>query len=443
MSKKSRKERHASLKSQRIETLRVLRSERGNTVPEVLVLENDVRVQNDVLPTADHENVEVDTRSPQPLESGPARHNRCDDKVPWARLKLFTLQRNFTHAVEAARCVEEHDGNASDPYFTALLKSVRGSVPVPSHWHMLSEFLSKQADRDSASGVVPADIEATDIRELRASKDPKTFLNMNRIAFVRCFSVGTPLVTKTFGVRLTEPGDVFEEGRWYPKSEGALTLLGKDLREALGLKSTSAPPPWLYAMQHMKRLPPAFPFVRVPGMNAPIPEGAHWGGGEGMWGHAPRTENGSPSFPGVMGELRGGGYHANPCWQPWGSVSPPSKPSQGLSQELSSIPAPPAPLPAVAPPKVTQVSSSAAAPFIPTAFQMPMTTQQRVGPVREMEYTKTNDVVTGGLVAQGGVLLPRAPTSLISSKTVQQPSASSTTTPMTTQPPRQPPSTKF
>jgi splicing factor 3B subunit 2 len=404
--KKARKERDASLKLQRCEVLRTL--QRPQETP-VLVLESDVRDRTEVVMQETSEEVEVTPRQfdDHVVTSTP----RVSQKVQWSQLKLRSLEQSNTHAVEASRRVEEHDGNGQDPYFTALLKSVRGSVPVPSHWHMLSEFLSKQADRD-ATRVVPVDIEATEIRELRASKDPKTFLNMNRIAFVRCFSVGTPLATKMFSVRLTGSGDVFEEGRWYPRSECQPAQLSKELRDALGLKAPTSPAPWLYAMQHMKRLPPAFPFLKVAGVNAPIPEGAQWGGGEGMWGHAPRNDNGSPSFPGVMGEARGPHHSGVP--QPWGSVALPAlKGTSSTNVETvvaASVPPSLHKLPAPQPP------SAPPAPYIPSlSFQMPMTAQQRAGPVREVEYTKTSDVLTGGLVAQGGMLssVPRAPTGLI------------------------------
>ncbi|CUG88364.1 unnamed protein product [Bodo saltans] len=408
--KKARKERDAMLKLQRCEALRTLQHPRESAV---LVLESDINDRIDIVATRDtSDQVEVAQRNDVDVAFAPPPQ-RAAQKIRWAQLKLRAIEQLNTHAVEASRRIEEHDGNGQDPHFTALMKSIRGSIAVPSHWHMLSEFLSKQADRDSTS-IVPVDIEATEIREIRASKDPKTFQNMNRIAFVRCFSVGTPLATKMFSVRLTESGDVFEEGRWYPKSDYQPTHLSKDLRDALGLKAPTSPAPWLYAMQHMKRLPPAFPFLKVAGVNAPIPEGAQWGGGEGMWGHAPRNDNGSPAFPGVMGEVRIAHQSAVP--QPWGSIAPPIV--KVAARETTPAVAPPESVATTGAPPSQKVPAPAPvpAPYYPSmAFQMPTTTQQRVGPVREMEYTKTSDILTGGLVAQGGLLssVPRAPTGLM------------------------------
>lgn len=409
--KKARKERDAALKAQRGELLRMIHRAKETTTH---VLERDARQNQEVDVAASNEEVEVSSRASEDLV---VPVQRTSEKVMWSKLKLRALGQANTLAIDAATSIEEHDGNAQDPNFTSLMKSIRGGVSVPSHWHMLSEFLSKQADRDAATRVVPSDIEATDIRELRASKDPKVFLNMNRIAFVRCFTVGTPLATKSFCVRLTESGDVFEEGRWYPKSVAQPTQLSKELRDALGMRSGTSPAPWLYAMQHMKRLPPAFPFARVAGVNAPIPEGAQWGGGEGLWGHAPRNDNGSPSFPGVMGDLRGAS-HGN-GWLPWGSI-PPAQTSKATGASSDAVMA------ATSQPATVSTHKSqpatTAAPYMPLApFQMPTTAQQRAGPVREMEYTKASDVVTGGLVAQGGVLLPRAPLGLTNT-TAQKPS---------------------
>ena len=50
-----------------------------------------------------------------------------------------------------------------------------------------------------------------------------------------------------------------------------------------------APPPWLIHMQRWGP-PPAYPNLRIPGLNAPIPVGAQWGFHPGGWGKPPVDE---------------------------------------------------------------------------------------------------------------------------------------------------------
>ncbi len=48
-------------------------------------------------------------------------------------------------------------------------------------------------------------------------------------------------------------------------------VLSDEMRKALGMSDT-APPPWLINMQRYGP-PPSYPNLRVPGLNAPIPQG--------------------------------------------------------------------------------------------------------------------------------------------------------------------------
>ena len=63
-----------------------------------------------------------------------------------------------------------------------------------------------------------------------------------------------------------------------------------------------APPPWLVFMQKVGP-PPAYPGLRIPGLNAPIPRGARWGFHPGGWGQPPRDEFGRPLYGDVFGVL--------------------------------------------------------------------------------------------------------------------------------------------
>lgn len=69
---------------------------------------------------------------------------------------------------------------------------------------------------------------------------------------------------------------------WKNRKPGELS---DSLKSALGI-TADMPPPWLYAMQRYGP-PPSYPFLKIPGVNAPIPAGAEWGYHRGGWGCPP------------------------------------------------------------------------------------------------------------------------------------------------------------
>jgi hypothetical protein len=64
--------------------------------------------------------------------------------------------------------------------------------------------------------------------------------------------------------------------------------LSQELKDALGMPE-GAPPPWLINMQRYGP-PPSYPQLKIPGLNAPIPEGASFGYHAGGWGKPPVDE---------------------------------------------------------------------------------------------------------------------------------------------------------
>lgn len=241
--------------------------------------------------------------------------SRKHTKISWEKLKLAVLQRFGSDGLDV---VESSDGNTTDPLFTVAMKvQHRGSVAVPRHWDRLHPFLSNQADREKAA-VVPLRVQRLGVAQLRASKEKKKHQEVDHIAFMSCFLTGSPLQHHGFGMDqppylCSTVGDVFYEGKWMPPpalagtgtGEGGQLLPGElssTLRDALGLRDRHSPPPWLYAMQKLRRLPPAYPDLWIPGLNAPIPLGAQWGKGVGQWGEPPRGADQNFLFPGVMDE---------------------------------------------------------------------------------------------------------------------------------------------
>jgi len=60
------------------------------------------------------------------------------------------------------------------------------------------------------------------------------------------------------------------------------------------------PPPWLIAMQRYGP-PPSYPNLKIPGLNAPIPQGCSFGYHAGGWGKPPVDEYGRPLYGDVFG----------------------------------------------------------------------------------------------------------------------------------------------
>lgn len=77
--------------------------------------------------------------------------------------------------------------------------------------------------------------------------------------------------------------------------------LSEELKAALNMPPL-APPPWLINMQRYGP-PPSYPQLKIPGLNAPIPEGAQWGYHPGGWGKPPVDEYGRPLYGDVFGTM--------------------------------------------------------------------------------------------------------------------------------------------
>ncbi|CCW61737.1 unnamed protein product [Phytomonas sp. EM1] len=336
--------------------------------------------------------------------------SRKHHKMSWQALKLAVAAQ---YGPDASDMVEEHDGNAEDPFFTVLMKTQRRTVPVPNHWNTLRSFMSLQADREEAIDIIPPEIQALGVDKLRATKDKRA--NPDQIAFMTCFLTGTPLQLKTFGTHLSPFGDIFYEGKWIPKVKFEPGKLSERLRNALGM-TPNAPPPWLASMQEMRRLPPAYPQLRIPGLNAPIPPGAQWGRGHGQWGEPPRGEGNTFLFPGVMDEAVA---EEDPSGPRWGVVPP----LRRAAAEGTAPPAPAAsPSPSVARPPPSQPARPTAkvtltpTPFRPQAYVPP------VGPVAPTprpprEYVRVQDSAVGATVTVGYKMVPKSsPATLPGSK---------------------------
>ncbi|CAD2218249.1 splicing factor 3B subunit 2 [Angomonas deanei] len=316
--------------------------------------------------------------------------------MSWEELKLEITK---AYGPEAAELVSEHDGNAEDPFFTVEMKMIPRSVPVPHHWSRLRAFLSNQADREEASGIIPAEIAALGVDKLRASKDKKA--NPNQMAFVTCFLTGTPLKRKTFGVPMTEFGEVFYENKWIPHARYTPGEHSQRLRQALGLENGSSAHPRGCTVCRRCADCPRVPRLAYCRHERPYP--TRYAVGPRPVGEPPRASNNSFLFPGVMGETTS--TVSRPTF--WGAV--PELRQGGAAPAAPTTAAPPVapaakkqaapvPTPPVAPAVVVNPE-----PFIPASYR-PNT---HAAPIAPREYSKVQD--TGSGTVAGHKMVPEPP----------------------------------
>ena len=82
------------------------------------------------------------------------------------------------------------------------------------------------------------------------------------------------------------------------------------------------PPPWLVNMQRYGP-PPSYANLKIPGLNAPIPEGATYGYHAGGWGKPPVDEFGRPLYGDVFGTAESSSREQlaeGVSREPWGAM---------------------------------------------------------------------------------------------------------------------------
>ena len=243
-------------------------------------------------------------------------------KSTMSRKKLRELQRmsvpELKQLVQHPEVVEWADVASPDPRLLIHHKSYRNTVPVPSHWGHRREYLSHRRGMEKPPYELPSYIAETGIATLRNSvtsaESEKTLKAKTRervqpklgrmdIDYQRLHDAFFRFQTKP---PLTQYGETYFEG----KDGGSRARhrrpgdLSAELREALSIPPL-APLPWLIAMQRHGP-PPSYPHMRIPGLNAPIPEGAQWGFHPGGWGRPPIDESGKPIYGDVFGENQTG-----------------------------------------------------------------------------------------------------------------------------------------
>jgi splicing factor 3B subunit 2 len=441
--KKQRKERNAQLHA----SFETIAAAQEAAADEEYVESEDDEDANDVLhaslapgappPRIDSDDEEVDVNVVPAAASAQAtsRKRPRRTKFTLSDLKqqiLDTFDGPLAHRL--CGLADEHDGRAVDPLFTVWLKGLRGAVPVPPHWRKMSEFLSKQTDRESCTDIVPPEVEATDVQLLRQATKK---VPANMLKFFTCFLSGSPLLRKRFGCNLTKHGEVFRQGQWLPPKAYVPGAMSEQLRQALGLAGALAPPPWLRSMQALKKLPPAYSTLLVPGLNAPIPTGGHWGMAEGQWGEPVRQDaTGGLMFPQIMDDPA---EVAARLPVHWGDVPPRATAAVAAAaaaqpqQPVASRPTEPSALAPKAVPAYTGPPIVAPAFYPSDASALPYRPPAASGEsFYQGEYVRAADGAAPGILLAGSKLVPKLPAGKPSApaasvaQTYAQPSANPT-----------------
>jgi len=236
-----------------------------------------------------------------PVENVPKklshRQRRLASRVDVADLKA---------AAKRADLVEIHDTTAADPFLLVQLKAYRNTVPVPRHWSQKRKYLQGKRGVEKIPYLLPDFIRNTGIAELRqAALDRVEAQKLKAKQRERLrpkmgqLDVDYQVLHDAFFRYQSRPmlsghGELYYEGKEFePQTRDFVSgVLSENLRKALGMPE-NAPPPWLPQMQQYGP-PPSYPGLRVPGVNAPIPQGAKYGFHAGGWGRAPVDINGRP-----------------------------------------------------------------------------------------------------------------------------------------------------
>ena len=202
-----------------------------------------------------------------------------------SRMKVFDLKMK----VRRPDMVEAWDITAKDPLFLLESKMVRNSVPVPRHWSQKRRYLQYKRGVHKVPFKLPDFIEHTGITKVReqASDKNKSLKQKMRERMqpkMGKIDIDYQILHDAFfknqkKPKLTHHGDLYFEGKEYEiRMRGYKPgRLSPELRIALSIPENS-PPPWLVNMQRYGP-PPAYPNLKIPGVNAPIPESIAYGYG--------------------------------------------------------------------------------------------------------------------------------------------------------------------
>ncbi|ESK96084.1 splicing factor 3b [Moniliophthora roreri MCA 2997] len=252
--------------------------------------------------------------------------------------------------VKKPEVVEWTDVTAADPRLLLHLKSYRNTVPIPIHWSAKRDYLQGKRGIEKPPFQLPAYIADTGIATMRdAVKEKEANMSLKAKTRERVqpkmgkIDIDYQKLHDAFFKFQTKPpvtgfGEMYYEGKEFETSlkEKRPGDLSPELVEALSIPPL-APPPWLISMQRFGP-PPSYPTLRIPGLNAPIPEGAQWGFHPGGWGKPPLDEYNRPLYGDVFGVLpkAGDSDMGEPINKElWGELEPEEEEEESESEEES------------------------------------------------------------------------------------------------------------
>ncbi|XP_041925128.1 splicing factor 3B subunit 2 [Alosa sapidissima] len=253
--------------------------------------------------------------------------------------------------------VEMHDVTAQEPKLLVHLKATRNTVPVPRHWCFKRKYLQGKRGIEKPPFELPEFIKRTGIQEMREAlqekEDAKTMKTKMRekvrpkmgkidIDYQKLHDAFFKWQIKP---KLTIHGDLYYEGKEFETrlKEKKPGDLSDELRIALGMptgpNSHKVPPPWLIAMQRYGP-PPSYPNLKIPGLNAPIPDSCSFGYHAGGWGKPPVDETGKPLYGDVFGtnavDFQAKAEEEEVDRTPWGELEPSDEESSEEEEEEES-----------------------------------------------------------------------------------------------------------
>ncbi|KAF8326893.1 DUF382-domain-containing protein [Amanita rubescens] len=272
--------------------------------PEEITVKDKEPTKGEVIYSDDDMESEGDSETEQkPLSKKKAR-----------KLKRLTVAE-LKQLVKKPELVEWTDVTAADPRLLLHIKSYRNTVPIPAHWSAKRDYLQGKRGIEKPPFQLPAYIADTGIAQMRdAIKEKEANMSLKAKTRERVqpkmgkMDIDYQKLHDAFFKFATKPivtgfGEMYYEGKEFETQlkEKRPGDLSPELVEALSIPPL-APPPWLISMQRFGP-PPSYPTLRIPGLNAPIPEGAQWGFHPGGWGKPPLDEYNRPLYGDVFGVL--------------------------------------------------------------------------------------------------------------------------------------------
>ncbi|SNX86728.1 probable Splicing factor 3b, subunit 2 [Melanopsichium pennsylvanicum] len=234
-----------------------------------------------------------------------------------SKRKQKKLQRlsvaELKQLVRKPAVVEWTDVTSNDPRLLVHLKCIRNSVPIPPHWATKRDYLQNKRGIEKPQYQLPSYIADTGIATIKdALKEKEAEQSLKQktrervqpkmgkmdIDYQKLYDAFFKFQSKP---HLSPYGDTYYEAKEYETKfkHQRPGQLSNQLIDALSIPPL-APPPWLIAMQRYGP-PPSYPHLQIPGLNAPIPQGAQWGFHPGGWGRPPVDEYGNPLYGNVLG----------------------------------------------------------------------------------------------------------------------------------------------